>query len=131
MLKFMPGTSLTSLSQDTSYNIINGKQALNRDENGTICSIYRSLVDSNSVETDSVYINSDLTGDKRTHYMLRGLLYFLGFTGESMKYPDSMFYSQPNSNAQLDAIDVKAVQLMYGTKITSGMTVSTIKNFYG
>jgi len=130
MIKFMPGTSLNSLSQDTSYNTINGKQVLNRDENGTICSIYRTLVDSNSVETDSAYINSDLTGDKRTHYMLRGLLYYLGFQGESMKYPDSMFYSQPNTNTQLDTIDVKAVQLMYGSKITDGMTLAAIKNFY-
>ena len=57
--------------------------------------------------------------------MLRGLLYYLGFTGETMKYTDSIFYSQPNTNAKLDSIDIKAVQLMYGTKISNGMTVST------
>jgi len=129
IFNFMPETALNSLSDDTSYNTIYGRQLINYDENNTICSIYRT-VDSNGVQRSTVYINSDLTGNKRTHYMLRGMLYYLGFMGESAKYSSSIFYSQPNDNPRMNSLDIKAAQLMYGTKITNGMTVGTIQGFY-
>lgn len=129
IIKFLPGTSLESLATDTSYNTINGKQIISRDGNGTICSIYRTI-NYQSTASNNVYVNDDLTGDKRAHYTLRGLLYYMGFPGESPTYQDSMFYSEPNTNSNLSVIDAKAVQLMYGSKITNGMTVSNIKAMY-
>ncbi len=60
-----------------------------------------------------IYINDDLTGDERSHIVLRSLLYALGFQGETLKYPDSIFYYQPNTNTQLSLVDQKAIQIMY------------------
>jgi len=129
IINFLPGKSLENLAADTTYNTINGRQVINRDDNGTICSIYRTI-NYQSTTSNNVYVNDDLTGNKRAHYTLRGLLYYMGFPGESPTYKDSLFYSEPNANANLSVIDAKAVQLMYGSKITNGMTVSNLKAMY-
>lgn len=129
IISFLPGKSLENLASDNSYNTINGKQVINRDNDGTICSIYRTIT-YQSTSSNNVYVNNDLTGDKRAHYLLRGLLYYLGFLGQTSTYRDSMFYSEPNSITNLSVIDVRAIQLMYGSKITNGMTVSSIKAMY-
>jgi len=129
VIHFLPGVALESLASDSSYNSINGQQTINRDDAGTLCSIYRTIAYQTS-SSDNVYVNDDLTGNKRAHYTLRGLLYYMGLPGETMSYRDSMFYSEPNTNANLSAIDIKAVQLLYGSKITNGMTVSNLKSMY-
>ncbi len=76
----------------------------------------------------TIYINADLKGDLRSHIVLRSLLYETGFNGESLKYPDSIFYYEDNTNTQLSVIDKKAIQIMYGDGIYPGMTVSDVKN---
>jgi len=127
VINYMPESSLESLTRDTSYNNINTKQIVNRDDNGVICSIYRTT-NYSSTSTNLVYLNSDLTENIRGHYSLRGVLYNLGFPGETGKYPDSIFYSEQNSVVNLSPIDWKAVELMYGTKIKNGMSLSTVKS---
>ncbi|HPS23889.1 MAG TPA: hypothetical protein PLM60_10860 [Methanoregulaceae archaeon] len=76
---------------------------------------------------EKTYVNSDLQGNTRSRWLLRAILCNLGFFGESSKYSDSLFYSNVNNVAKLSDIDWKAVQLMYGTKITNGMTKSAVK----
>jgi hypothetical protein len=76
---------------------------------------------------EKTYVNSDLQGDERSRWLLRAVLCNLGFSGESSKYPDSLFYSNVNNVANLSDIDWKAVQLMYGIKIKDGMTKSAVK----
>lgn len=75
-----------------------------------------------------IYINDDLTGDMRSHIVLRSLLYALGFRGESLKYPDSVFYYQSTTNTQLSLIDQKAIEIMYGAGLYPDMTVANVKN---
>jgi len=75
-----------------------------------------------------IYINDDLTGDVRGHIVLRSLLYALGFRGETLKYPDSVFYYQSNTNTGLSLIDQKAIEIMYGTGLYPDMTVANVKN---
>jgi hypothetical protein len=74
-----------------------------------------------------IYINEGLTGDKRSHVILRSLLYEIGFKGETLKYPDSIFYYQDNTNTRLSLIDTKAIQIMYGAGIYPGMTVADVR----
>lgn len=76
----------------------------------------------------NIYINNDLKGDQRSHVLLWSLLYELGFKGESLKYPDSIFYYQNNTNTKLSLIDQKAIQIMYGAGLYPGMTVANVKN---
>ena len=73
-----------------------------------------------------IYMNSDLTGNTRSRWMLRAILYDLGFTGESTR-TDSLFYAGTNDVGQLSPLDLKALQLMYGKKVTNGMARSAVK----
>jgi len=84
------------------------------------------------IRTDEkIFLNADLNGNKQSRWMLRAVLYDMGFQGESAKYPDSIFYSGDNNVGQLSTIDWRAVQLMYGKKITNGMTKSAAKTLLG
>ena len=78
--------------------------------------------------SEKIYVNSDMVGNERSRWFLRAILINLGFTGETSKYSDSLFYTNANNVAKLSEIDWKAVQLMYGSKITNGMTKSTVKS---
>jgi hypothetical protein len=80
------------------------------------------------IGSGTIYINDNLKGDLRTHIILRSLLYELGCRGETLKYPDSMFYYDDNTNIRLSLIDRKAVQIMYGAGLYRGMTVADVKN---
>jgi hypothetical protein len=83
------------------------------------------VVSKTSVKT---YVDSDLTGDMRKRWILRAVLFNLGFTGESGRYPDSIFYGGSNGPSSLDAIDWDAIHLMYGSKITNGMTMTAVQD---
>jgi hypothetical protein len=68
--------------------------------------------------TVKTYINSGLKGNERNRWTLRALLFNLGFTGTTGKYPDSLFYAGSNNATQLSTIDWDAIQLMFNHKIT-------------
>jgi hypothetical protein len=74
-----------------------------------------------------IYINDQLEGDQRTHYLLRALLYTLGFKGDSLRYRDSIFAFPENNATSLSFLDEKAVQVMYGLGMDNGMTVEDVK----
>lgn len=74
-----------------------------------------------------IYLNSDMKGDQRTHYLLRSLLYTLGFKGDSLQYPDSIFAYPENTVTELSFLDEKAIQVMYGLGMYDGMTVYDVK----
>jgi hypothetical protein len=80
------------------------------------------------IGSGTIYINDNLKGDLRTHIILRSFLYELGCKGETLKYPDSMFYYEDNTNPRLSLIDKRAIQILYGAGLTRGMTVADVKN---
>ena len=121
VINFLPESSLNNINLDTSWKISKNP------ENGTINFIYKTNPFQYGVITHTVYINSDVKGDARTHWILRSLLYELGFPGETGAYPDSIFYSGSDTVTSLNKIDVKALELMYSTKISNGMDLSKIK----
>ena len=77
VLIFLPESSLNNINLDTSWKISKNP------ENGTINFIYKTNPLQYGVSTHTVYINSDLKGNARTHWILRSLLYELGFPGET------------------------------------------------
>jgi hypothetical protein len=128
LFNFLPGSTLDSIAQTTSFVSTNTSQfIINKDDSGDIASIYR-ITFKGSSSNGIVYLNSDLTGNEREHYLVRGLLYYLGFVGETGSYPDSIFYSAQNNVTIPNPIDWKIISIMYGNKITSGMTLNNIKN---
>jgi hypothetical protein len=74
-------------------------------------------------------VNSDLKGIERKRWILRAILYNLGFYGETARYSDSLFYAAANNASQLNDIDLKALQLMYGKKITNGMNKDDMRSY--
>lgn len=117
VLNFLPESSMKNINTAASTKI-------SRDANGDIIFIYSPA---STLSDETIYINSDLKGDARTHWMLRSLLYELGFPGETGSYYDSIFYSDAATATSLNKIDLKAVALMYGSKIKNGMTLNDVK----
>jgi hypothetical protein len=74
-----------------------------------------------------IYLNAHMEGEQRTHYLLRSLLYTLGFKGDSLRYPDSIFSYPENTATGLSFLDEKALQVMYGLGMDNGMTVDDVK----
>jgi hypothetical protein len=81
------------------------------------------------ITPEKTIVNSDLKGDERKRWILRAALYNLGFYGETADYSDSLFYALKNNVTQLSDVDIKALQLMYGTKITNGMNKDNIRTY--
>jgi hypothetical protein len=75
----------------------------------------------------TIYINASLTGDMRNHTIVRSLYYELGVMGTTQSYPDSLFYSEGNTNTNLTYADQKAVEILYGTGLTRGMSIDDVK----
>lgn len=82
------------------------------------------------VRKDHLYLLSDLTGDERSYYLLRGLLFSMGFHGESSN-PESFFYSENTNAIKLSDLDKEAIRLMYGGRLQSGLDVEGIKKSLG
>ncbi len=82
------------------------------------------------VRTDNAYILQDLKGAERAHYLLRCLLFSMGFHGESS---DSDSFFNPSNTAQttLSDLDTQAVQLMYGGRLQTGLTLDEVKKTLG
>ncbi len=114
-LDFLPGNSLSQIKNE---EIISSYQNM---QTGTYYFI----------RTDTkTYVNSDLKDGERSRWILRAVLSNLGFFGETAKYPDSLFYSGTITTSQLNDIDLKALQLMYGKKVTNGMTKAVVKTLF-
>jgi hypothetical protein len=122
VINFLPESSLNNINLDTSWKISKNP------ENGMIYFIYKTNQFQYGVSTHTVYINSDVKGNARTHWILRSLLYELGFPGETGIYPDSIFYSGSDAVTSLSKIDLKALELMYGTKISNGMSLNKVRD---
>jgi hypothetical protein len=104
-----------------------GGMVISKDPKSGVIRYLHIIETTQFVSKDVIYINSELKGERRTHWILRGLLDDLGFTGETYDYPDSIFYAGSENTTCLSDIDWKVVQLMYGLKITPGLTSDRVK----
>jgi len=75
----------------------------------------------------TIYINNNLKGEVRNHTIARTLFYEMGATGETVGYPDSLFYSGENTNVQLNGIDKKAIAMLYEPGLANGMTIEDLR----
>lgn len=121
VLNFLPESSIKNINSDNSWKISRNR------ETDRINYIYKTSVFGFGGNIETIYINSDLKGNARTHWVLRSLLYELGFPGETGTYPDSIFFADSETATSLSRIDLKALELMYGSKITNGMSLAQVK----
>jgi hypothetical protein len=78
-------------------------------------------------DTNIIYVNSDLKGDQRNHTLLRSIYYSIGVKGDTLAYPDSLFYYDDNNNTKLTLLDKKAIEILFGKALWNGMSVDDIK----
>ena len=92
--------------------------------------IYKPVIEQPNGQKEvitKIYINSDLQGAQRNHYLERAMLQYLGFPGQTYSYPDSVFFYNTQSNVDLTAVDVEAVRTMYNPGVYQGMTVEEVR----
>lgn len=122
---FYPRDSLDSLEK----NFI-ACQELDQTSGAPLYIIYKSVLENPNGQTSvttKIYLNSDLTGAPRNHYLEKAMLYYLGFPGQTYSYPDSVFYYNAQSNVNFTPIDIEAMKTMYNPGISSGMTIQEVR----
>ncbi len=113
-IKFLSPEGLKAIDLGTEMGWLNREFVCN----GVTCA---------KVKGYDIYLNDQMEEDLRTHYLLRALLYTLGFKGDSLQHPDSIFAYPENNATSLSFLDEKAVQVMYGLGMDNGMTVDDVK----
>lgn len=78
------------------------------------------------VSPDRLVLSHDLSKKEREYYLLKGLLWSMGFHGETTRYPDS-FFTKGKMNMNFSQIDIESITLMYGGRLQSGMDLETIE----
>jgi hypothetical protein len=119
---FFPGRSLDSLEK----SFIGCREI--DPATGTVLSlIYKPIIEYPSGETvvaTRIYINADLEGPRRQHYLQRAMLYYLGFPGETYAYPDSFFYYNTGESVSFTPIDIEAMKTMQNPGVYNGMGIT-------
>ena len=113
-IRFVPGEGMGDIAVNTSGSLTNDDVRIN---GSTVAKIAPGII----------YIDGDLRGDQRNHTLMRSLYYELGVTGETQKYPDSLFYSGENTNVNLTSVDRGAIAILYGPGLSPGMSVDDVK----
>jgi Protein of unknown function (DUF2927) len=108
-IKFIPENGMDAIALNTSDDLSNREFR----NNGTLIA---------KVTRGIVYIDGDLRGDLRNHTLMKGLYYELGVTGNTQRYPDSLFYAGDNTNTNLTSIDRSAIAILYEPGLYHGMT---------
>lgn len=120
-----PGDSLNSL--DKTYIAC---QESDPNTGALLYIIYKPIVEypgGQTEQTTKIYLNSDLKGAQRNHYLERAMLYYLGFPGQTYDYPDSVFYYGSQSNVDFPSLDIEAMKTMYSPGIYSGMSLPEVR----
>lgn len=124
-LSFLPGTYETAPYYYYNITIVSPLMFEEYVENkNSTDKIFRSTVgkEIEIVTSDRLILTDDLTGKERKYYILRGLLWSMGFHGETTRYRDS-FFSKGLMNPNFSDIDIQALTLMYGGRLQDGMNL--------
>ncbi|OPX67536.1 MAG: hypothetical protein A4E37_01372 [Methanoregulaceae archaeon PtaB.Bin056] len=113
-IKFLPPEGLKAIDLTSEMGWLNQEYT----RGGITCA---------KIKGYDIYLNSEMEGDLRDHYLLRSLLYTLGFKGASLRYQDSIFAYPENTATELSFLDEKALQVMYGLGMDNGMRVEDVK----
>lgn len=121
LIKFLPedGLSAVRLSETPAAGTLSGVL--------TPKELYQGTVLAAKIQRGTIYINANLKGDARRHALVRSMMYQMGLTGETTRFPDSVFYAGENTNTDLSPLDRKVVAMLYGDNFYNGMTVEELR----
>jgi hypothetical protein len=121
LIRFLPAEGLDAIDLNTAADTGPFYDVLTRRE------LYQGDVLAAKALRGTVYINGNLKGDAKKHMLVRGLMYEMGLTGETAKYPDSVFYVGENTNVDFSPIDKKAIAMLYETQFYNGMNAEGLR----
>ncbi len=81
------------------------------------------------IRKDHLWLSDMTDTNERNYYFLKGILYSMGFHGES-SLKDS-FFASGNEDTNLSYLDMEAIKLMYGGRIISGYTAEQVEIVLG
>ena len=116
LIKFLPEEGMSAIDLNTAPDSGPFSDVLTRTE------LYQGDMPAAKILRGTIYINANLKGDAKKHVLVRSLMYEMGLTGETTKYPDSIFYAEENTNVNFAPIDTKAIAMLYNSGFTNGMT---------
>ena len=97
-------------------------------ENLTNGELYQGSTLAAKIMRGTIYINANLKEEARRHIMVKSLMYQMGLTGETTKYPDSVFSATENTNVDFTPVDKKAIAILYEPGLYNGMTMDQIRS---
>jgi len=124
LIKFLPEDGVNSID----LNTITVPASTVSSDALTSKELYQGNVIGAKIVRGVIYLNANLRGDAKRHVIVRSLMYQMGLTGETTKYPDSVFYTGENSNVNLTPIDLKAIGMLYNSGFTNGMNGADLRN---
>ncbi|PKL59303.1 MAG: hypothetical protein CVV33_08535 [Methanomicrobiales archaeon HGW-Methanomicrobiales-4] len=74
-----------------------------------------------------VYLWDGLSVNERKYLIIKSLLWGIGLHGETSTHPDSFFYKKADSEVSLSNLDMEVIKLLYGGRLSSGMTPDQIR----
>lgn len=77
----------------------------------------------------TIYINANLRDKERKHMLVRSLMYQMGMTGETTKFPDSVFSASENTNIDLTTYDRKVINILYQPAFYNSMTMEELRRY--
>jgi hypothetical protein len=116
LIKFLPEEGLKAIDLNTAPDSGTFSDVLTRRE------LYQGDVLAAKILRGTIYINANLKGDAKKHVLVRSLMYEMGLTGETTRYPNSIFYAEENTNVNFAPIDTKAIAMLYNSGFSNGMT---------
>lgn len=122
-IKFLPEDGLSAINLMEAPDSGPFADVLTRRE------LYQDGVVGAKVIRGTVYVNANLRSDARKHIIVRGLMYEMGLTGESARFPDSVFYAGDNTNHELTAADKKIITMLYQDGLYNGMSLEEVRKF--
>jgi hypothetical protein len=121
LIKFLTEEGLRAINLDTAPDSGPFTEVLTRGE------LYQGTTLAAKVLRGTIYINADLKGGARNHMLVRSLMYEMGLTGDTLKYPDSIFSATENTNVDIALVDKKAIAMLYAQGFANGMTMEDLK----
>jgi hypothetical protein len=94
----------------------------------TRTTLYEGTVPAAKILRGTIYLNANLKDDVRRHVLVRSMMYEMGLTGETTKFPDSVFYAGENTNTVLSSADKKIIAMLYAQGFYNGMNIDQVRN---
>ena len=121
LIKFLPEDGLGAIDLNTAPDSGSFPDVLTRKE------LYQGNILAAKILRGTIYINANLKGDAKKHVVARSLMYEMGLTGETTKYPDSLFYAGENTNVNFAPVDTRAIAMLYNSGFTNGVAADDLR----